>query len=77
LEIGILPSSFDERTLDANSGLNMMSSTVKDAARLAEVSTATVSRVSNGIDNVSGKTRDKSWLQFQNCSIVPTRTQPN
>ncbi|MGO9323647.1 MAG: LacI family DNA-binding transcriptional regulator [Terracidiphilus sp.] len=54
-----------------------MSITVKDAARLAGVSTAKVSRITNGIDNVSGKTRDKSWLQFQNCSIVPTRTQPN
>jgi hypothetical protein len=55
----------------------MMSSTVKDAARLAGVSTATVSRITNGIGNVSGKTRDNSWLQFQNCSIVPARTQPN
>lgn len=36
-----------------------MSSTIRDVANLAGVSTATVSRVANGIDNVSSETRAK------------------
>lgn len=46
-----------------------MSYTIKDIARLAGVSTATVSRVANGACNVSGKTRARvlstiSTLQY-------------
>jgi len=36
---------------------DVVSYTIKDIARLAGVSTATVSRVANGAGNVSGKTR--------------------
>jgi len=45
---------FDEVT-----GASTASCTVKDVARLAGVSTATVSRVTNGACNVSSKTRTK------------------
>jgi hypothetical protein len=52
-------SGYDERTMNTHAGANAAPCTVKDVARLAGVSTATVSRVTNGACNVSSKTRTK------------------
>ena len=52
-------SSDGERKIHAFIGESVGSCTIKDIARLAEVSTATVSRVANGAENVSRKTRAK------------------
>ena len=49
----------DEMTLSTHAGASAALCTVKDVARLAGVSTATVSRVTNGACNVSNKTRTK------------------
>ena len=49
----------------------MMSCTIRDVARLAGVSTATVLRVANGASNVTGKTRTKvsaAISELQYCS---------
>jgi DNA-binding LacI/PurR family transcriptional regulator len=45
--------------INALTEINVRSCTVKDVARLAAVSTATVSRVVNGACNVSCETRTK------------------
>ena len=52
-------AGFDEITIDTHAEASAASCTVKDVARLAGVSTATVSRVTNGACNVSNKTRTK------------------
>ena len=47
-------------SLSSNDGeMTIASCTIKDVARLAEVSTATVSRVANGAKNVSRETKAK------------------
>ena len=51
--------AYDEMTMSTRAGASAASCTVKDVARLAGVSTATVSRVTNGACNVSNKTRTK------------------
>lgn len=48
-----LSSSGGERKIHAFIGESSASCTIKDIARLAEVSTATVSRVANGAESVS------------------------
>jgi hypothetical protein len=54
-----LPSSHDEMMVDAPTRMSVGSCTIKDVARLAEVSTASVSRVVNGAGNVSSATKTK------------------
>jgi len=49
----------DEMAMNTRAGASAASCTVHDVARLAGVSTATVSRVTNGACNVSSKTRTK------------------
>ena len=51
--------AYDEIAISTHAGAITASCTVKDVARLAGVSTATVSRVTNGACNVSNKTRTK------------------
>ena len=48
-----------------------MASTIKDVARLAGVSTATVSRVANGTCKVSGKTRTKVLTAISRLQYCP------
>ena len=65
--MGALTSSYDEMTLTAP---QTQSSTARDVARLAGVSTTTVSRVTNGDSNVSRETRTKvltAVSQLQYC----------
>ena len=45
--------------------------TIQDAARLAEVSTATVSRVMNGSDKVSDKTKEKVQEAIKKLKYTP------
>ena len=54
-----IPSSYNEMMINALTGLNVVSCTVKDVARLAGVSTVTVSRVANSAGNVSNETKTK------------------
>jgi hypothetical protein len=58
--------------IHAPSGLNSASCTVRDVARLAGVSTATVSRVTNGASNVSCDARTKVL-----AAISKLRYRPN
>jgi LacI family transcriptional regulator len=53
------------------SGSNVMSSTMKDVALLAGVSIATVSRVTNGAENVSGKTRTRVMTAISKLQYCP------
>ena len=48
-----------------------MSTTIKDVAELAAVSTATVSRVVNGTGNVSGKTRTRVLTAISRLQYYP------
>lgn len=48
-----------------------MASTVKDVARLAGVSTATVSRVANGANTVSDETRTKVLSAISKMAYRP------
>ena len=66
-----LPSSCDEMMINAITGLNVVSCTIKDVARLAGVSIATVSRVANGGGNVSGKTRTKVLTAISRLQYCP------
>ena len=50
---------YGEMTMNTHAAASDASCTVKDVARLAGVSTATVSRVTNGACNVSSETRTK------------------
>jgi transcriptional regulator with XRE-family HTH domain len=59
LEVKPRITSYNEMAMNTNAEASTASCTVKDVARLAGVSTATVSRVTNGACNVSGKTRTK------------------
>ena len=45
--------------------------TIQDVARLAEVSTATVSRVMNGSDKVSDKTKNKVQEAIKKLNYTP------
>jgi hypothetical protein len=53
------------------SGLTLMASTIKNVARAAGVSAATVSRVLNGADNVSGETRTKVLTAISRLQYCP------
>ena len=48
-----------------------MASTIKDVARLAGVSTTTVSRVANGAGKVSGETRTKVLTAISRLQYCP------
>ena len=52
-------AGYDKMKMNTHAEASAASCTVKDVARLAGVSTATVSRVTNGACNVSNKTRTK------------------
>ncbi len=62
---------YDERTMNTHAGASAASCTVKDVARLAGVSTATVSRVTNGACNVSSKTRTKVVSAISRLKYCP------
>ncbi len=53
------------------SGQSVMSTTIKDVAELAAVSTATVSRVVNGTGNVSGETRTRVLTAISSLQYYP------
>ena len=63
--------AFEEMTVDTHAGAHAASCTVKDVARLAGVSTATVSRVTNGACNVSSKTRTKVVSAISRLKYCP------
>ena len=66
-----LISSYDEIGIDTLAELNAESCTMKDVARLAGVSTATVSRVTNGASNVSGNARTKVLAAISTLNYRP------
>ena len=70
-DIDPLFSSYNGIRIHAPVGLNAMSCTVKDVARLAGVSTATVSRVTNGASNVSGNARTKVLAAISKLKYYP------
>jgi transcriptional regulator with XRE-family HTH domain len=57
--------------LNALAALNEVLCTVKDVARLAGVSTATVSRVANGASEVSDETRAKVLTAISRLQYCP------
>jgi hypothetical protein len=58
----------DDKSLTGEGGVSY---TIKDIARLAGVSTATVSRVANGAGNVSGKIRDRVMSTISTLQYCP------
>ncbi|MBY5946763.1 LacI family DNA-binding transcriptional regulator [Photobacterium rosenbergii] len=50
-----------------------MTATFKDVARLAGVSTQTVSRVTNGAENVSSKTRERVLAAIEELGYIPNK----
>ncbi|MCQ1060414.1 substrate-binding domain-containing protein [Photobacterium sp. ZSDE20] len=50
-----------------------MTATFKDVARLAGVSTQTVSRVTNGAENVSNKTRERVLAAIDELGYIPNK----
>jgi hypothetical protein len=73
-ENGVSAFSDGEMTIPALAGESVESCTIKDVARLAQVSTATVSRVANGADNVSPKTRAKVLSVISRLRYRPNAT---
>ncbi len=65
------PSSYDEMMTNAFAGENVVSCKLKDIARLAGVSAATVSRVANGAENVSCETRTKVLSAISKLQYCP------
>jgi Bacterial regulatory proteins, lacI family len=63
--------SYDEIGIDALAELNTESCTMKDVARLAGVSTAPVSRVTNGASNVSGNAKTKVLAAISTLKYRP------
>jgi predicted transcriptional regulator len=64
-------SEYCEIPEDVPAARNVRPCTVKDVARLAGVSQATVSRVVNGANNVSGKTRTRVMTAVSNLQYCP------
>ena len=64
-------SNCNETRIHASAGRKSVSCTVKDVARLAGVSTATVSRVANGAGNVSGNARTKVLAAISKLKYCP------
>ncbi len=72
-ELGPAPCHHDEMTTQALDGDNVRVRryTVKDIAKLAGVSTATVSRVVNGSGTVSGKTKTRVLIAISEARYSP------
>jgi hypothetical protein len=70
-EIDPLFSNYKGTRIHTPAGRKAVSSTVKDVARLAGVSTATVSRVTNGASNVSGNARTKVLAAISQLKYCP------
>lgn len=70
-DIDRLFSNYNAISIHAPAGLKAVSCTVKDVARLAGVSTATVSRVTNGASNVSGNARAKVLAAISKLKYCP------
>lgn len=66
-----LTSDSNETMANAVVGESIMPCTIKDIARLAEVSTATVSRVVNGAQNVSCEIRTKVLSAISKLQYCP------
>jgi len=66
-----VPLSRDAMTIDALNDENIAPCTVRDVARLAGVSTATVSRVMNGASIVSEKARTKVLKAISKLQYSP------
>jgi hypothetical protein len=70
-EIGV--SRSDEQVMPNRPvELTARSCTLRDVARLAGVSTATVSRVLNGLETVTGKTRARVMLVIAGLQYCPS-----
>jgi len=70
-EIDPLPWTCDEVKINTLTETSVRSCTGEDVARLAGVSTATVSRVVNGADNVSCNTRTRVLNAISRLQYIP------
>ena len=70
-EARLTVSGYCEMPADAPTARNVRPCTVKDVARLAGVSPATVSRVVNGLVNVSSKTRTRVLTAVSKLQYCP------
>ncbi len=71
LETGAVPSAWREAEAGALSDMNLKSCTIKDVARMASVSIATVSRVVNGTTTVSARTTHRVLSAISELQYCP------
>jgi DNA-binding LacI/PurR family transcriptional regulator len=66
-----MPSRCDEMMISEQTEVDVRQCTVRDVARLAGVSVATVSRVVNGAGNVSGLTKERVLTAISTLQYCP------